>query len=169
VGLDRMFALLQLQGAYDSNEFADRLFAVSADLRGRPANEIPSIFEKHLLAEIMERRGTPTTESFSYALFRPMSIDRLNSRFIRYLFARVEGVLARGMRQAMKHTIKDLVTLRGAVNGFHIEHVLSRNDHNRGLFADDQEVFDQERNRLGAVLLLRGRDNCSSGVELHAH
>lgn len=35
--LDRMFSLLQLQGAYDSNEFASRLFEVSADIRDKSA------------------------------------------------------------------------------------------------------------------------------------
>ena len=164
-GLDRMFTLLQLQGAYDSNEFAGRLYEVSAEMKERPASEIPAIFEKHLLLEIAERRNTPAKETFSYALFRPMSIDRLNTRFIRYLFARVERLLAAGMRQKMKHELKDLVTLRGNKTGFHIEHILSHNAANIALFKDDQELFEQERNRLGGVLLLKGKDNISSGNE----
>ena len=164
-GLDRMFTLLQLQGAYDSNEFAGRLYEVSAEMKERPASEIPAIFEKHLLLEIAERRNTPAKETFSYALFRPMSIDRLNTRFIRYLFARVERLLAAGMRQKMKHELKDLVTLRGNKTGFHIEHILSHNAANIALFKDDQELFEQERNRLGGVLLLKGKDNIFSGNE----
>ena len=134
-------------------------------MKERPASEIPAIFEKHLLLEIAERRNTPAKETFSYALFRPMSIDRLNTRFIRYLFARVERLLAAGMRQKMKHELKDLVTLRGNKTGFHIEHILSHNAANIALFKDDQELFEQERNRLGGVLLLKGKDNISSGNE----
>lgn len=166
-GLDRMFSLLQLQGSYDSNQLASRLFEVSVDLRDAAAATIPAVFEKHLILELAERRGAPVTESFSYALFRPMSIDRLNTRFTRYVFARVENLLADGMKQAMKHTVKDLVTLRGYVNGFHVEHILARNDANRALFGDEQERFDQERNRLGAVLLLKGKDNQSSNNETY--
>lgn len=166
-GLDRMFSLLQLQGAYDSNQFAARLFQVSSDLRGEPAASIPAIFEKHLIAELAERRGASVTESFSYGFFKQMSIDRLNTRFTRYFFARVEALLASGMKQTMKHSVKDLATLRGHVNGFHIEHILARNDASRALFGDDQERFDQERNRLGAVLLLKGKDNQSSNNETY--
>ena len=167
-GLDRMFTLLQLQGAYDSNEFAARLFEVSAELREQPASAIAGVFEKHLIQELAERRGAPDSQSFSYALFRPMSFDRLNTRFTRYLFGRVEGLLAEGMRQQMKHPLKDLVNLRGAKTGFHIEHILSRNNENVALFGGDEERFELERNRLGGVLLLKGKDNISSSNEVYS-
>ena len=150
VGLDRMFSLLQLQGAYDSNQYTTRLFAISTDIRDRPAAEIAGIFDKHLVDELRDRRGNPElVEAFNWALFKPMSIDRLNTRFARYFFARVELLLSRGMKQQMPHALGDLVTLRGAVNGFHIEHILSRNAANLALFGDDEERFEQERNRLG--------------------
>jgi len=164
-GLNRIFSLLQLQGAYDSNEFAARLFEISAELRNKQASEIPAIFQRHLMEEIKERRGLSEAEAFSYALFRPMSIDRLNTRFARYLFARVELLLADGMKQQMRHPFKSLVTLRGHVNGFHIEHILSRNEDNLDMFKNDDEMFNQERNRLGGILLLKGRDNISSSNE----
>jgi len=164
-GLDRMFCLLQLQGAYDSNEFAARLYEISAEIRGKPASGIAAAFEKHLIAELTERRGTPATQSFSYALFRPMSIDRLNTRYIRHYFGRVERLLAAGMKQEMRHSLNDLVTLRGAKTGFHIEHILSRNETNLARFEGDEERFEQERNRLGGVLLMKGKDNISSNNE----
>ena len=148
-----MFSLLQRQGVYDSNELAARFFELSTELRDTAAADIPALFDKHLIAEIAERRGTAVeqvTQSFSYALFKPMSVDRLNTRFTRYLFARVELVLAGGMKQGMRHSLKDLVTLRGAKNGFHIEHILSHNDQNLALFDGDGERFDIERNRSGA-------------------
>lgn len=164
-GLDRMFTLLQLQGAYDSNEFAARLFEVSVDLRGCMTADIPAIFEKHLIAELSERRGLPVRESFTYALFGPMSLDRLNTRFTRYVFARVERLLAEGMRQKPKHDLRELVTARGTKNGFHVEHILSHNDGNLALFGGDEVRFEQERNRLGGILLLKGKDNISSSNE----
>lgn len=164
-GLDRIFTFLQLQGAHDSNQFITRLFAISADIREKPVAEIPAAFERHLIEELKARRGIPDLAGFNYTLFRPMSIDRLNPRFTRYFFARVELLLAEGMKVEMRHTLEDLVTLRGHVNGFHVEHVLSRNDKNLALFGKDEERFEQERNRLGGVLLLKGKDNCSSGNE----
>lgn len=164
-GIDRLFSLLQLQGAYDSNEYAARLFEISAEIREKPAAEIPMAFERHLIAELKERRGIPDLEAFNYALFKPMSVDRLNTRFTRYLFARVEMLLAEKSKQQMRHSLEHLTTRKGAVNGFHVEHIMARNDENLALFEGDQERFDQERNRLGAILLLRGQDNISSGNE----
>jgi len=164
-GLDRLFALLQLQGAHDSNEFTARLFAISTEIRERPVAEIPTIFQKHLIEELKKQRGIPELEAFNFTLFRPMSIDRLNTRFSRYFFARVEMLLADGMKQDMRHCLKNLVTLRGHVNGFHIEHILSRNEANLSMFGNDEDRFELERNRLGGVLLLKGKDNISSGNE----
>ncbi|HEY4301081.1 MAG TPA: DUF262 domain-containing protein [Candidatus Didemnitutus sp.] len=166
--LDRIFSLLQLQGAHDSNQFVTRLFQISAEIRERSVAEIPIIFEKHLLDELQEQRAIRVQEPLSYSLFKPMAIDRLNSRFTRYLFARVEMMLAAGAKQEMRHTLDDLVTRRGYVNGFHIEHILSHNDDNLAHFDGDEERFEQERNRLGGVLLLKGRDNQSSGKEAYS-
>jgi hypothetical protein len=167
-GLDRLFSLLQLQGAYDSNEFATRLFDISVEIREISAKKIPEIFDKHLIAELEERRAMTINQSFSYALFRPMTIDRLNTRFIRYFFGRLEKLLADGMKLQMKHELKELVTLRGVKTGFHIEHILSRNEENVNLFGEDEERFEQERNRLGGVLLLKGKDNISSNNEVYS-
>lgn len=167
-GLDRMFSLLQLQGAYDSNEFGSRLFDISNDIRGCPASDIPAAFDKHLLLEIQERRATPVTQAFAWPLFSNMSIDRLNTRFTRYLFGRVELCLAEGMRLAPKQALKELVTSRGAKTGFHVEHILSRNAENLALFDGDDERFDQQRNLLGGILLLKGKDNISSNNEVYA-
>ena len=97
-----------------------------------------------------------------------MSVDRLNTRFTRYLFGRVEMLLAEKSKQQMRQPVEHLVTRRGAVNGFHVEHIVARNDDNLALFGGDQERFDQERNRLGGILLLRGQDNISSGNEPYA-
>lgn len=166
-GLDRMFSVLQLQGAYDSNEFAARLFDVSTEIREKNAELIPSIFEKHIVEELIERRGIQASEAFSYSLFKPMSIDRLNTRFTRHLFGRVEMLLAEGMKQKPRHELKDLVTLRGAISGFHVEHILSRNAENIAMFNGDEEKFELERNRLGAILLLKGKDNISSNNETY--
>lgn len=166
--LDRLFTLLQLQGAYDSNEFGGRLFEISVELRDKPVELISDIFDKHLMAEIAERRATEVKQAFSYTLFRPMSIDRLNTRFIRYFFGRIELYIAGGMKLKMKHGLQDLVTLRGVKSGFHVEHILSRNTESLAAFKGDEERFEVERNRLGGVLLMKGKDNISSGNELFA-
>ena len=70
------------------------------------------------------------------------------------------------MNLKMKHDFDDLVTKTGTVNGFHIEHILADNKENLALF-DDEEIFYRERNRLGGLLLLKGKDNISSNAELY--
>lgn len=99
--------------------------------------------------------------------FRNASIVSLNERFFRYYFARIDDFLANGMKVSPKHPIQDLVTKRCEKAGFHVEHILSHNDENRILFGYDEERFDSERNRLGGVLLLKGKDNISSFNEVY--
>lgn len=166
-GLDRVFTLLQLQGAYDSNKFAVLLFTISSEIREQPAAIIPAVFNKHLLSQLSENRSAEFSSVFNYTLFKPISIDRLNTRFTRYLFGRVEIFLAQGMKLKTKLPLRELVASRGAKTGFHVEHILSRNEKNYALFDHDEERFEQERNRLGGVLLLKGKDNISSNNEVY--
>ena len=79
----------------------------------------------------------------------------------------MDQFIADGTNVKMKHSIADLVTRRGAVTGFHVEHILSRNPENLALFQGDEEKFEQERNRLGGILLLKGLDNISSNNEVY--
>lgn len=164
-GIDRMFSTLQLQGAYDSNQFFERMFKISTAIRDLPASKLNGVFEKHHLLELSERRSMDAKEAFSYPLFKNMSIDRLNARFTKYFLGRVEQLLASAMNLQMKHSLKELVTSKGARTGFHIEHILSRNAESLSAFNNDEERFEQERNRLGGVLLLKGLDNISSSNE----
>lgn len=162
--VDRYIALLQLQNAYDSNEFADSLFAISEDIRGQPAATYRAAFDAQLTATIAARRGVQDAEPLSYPIFKQTGIN-LNTRFKRYFFARVDEFLAEHMNLNVKHPIADLVTRTGSKTGFHVEHILSWNEENLALFDKDEERFEQERNRLGGILLLKGKDNISSNNE----
>lgn len=161
---DRYFSLLQLQNAYDSNDFQDSLYEISEIIREAPVDAFRPAFDKQLKATIAARRNVAEVEPLSYASFRQTGIN-LNTRFKRYFFARIDEFLAKEMNLNPKHPIADLVQKTGAKTGFHVEHILSRNDENLALFDDDEERFEQERNRLGGILLLKGRDNISSSNE----
>lgn len=162
--IDRYFSLLQLQNAYDSNEFADSIFRISQKIRDRGIDAYRPAFDAELTAMIAERRSVEHAEPFSYGAFR-QSGSNLNLRFKRYFFARIDEFLAENMNLNPKHHIKDLVTKTGHKTGFHVEHILSRNNENKALFKGDEELFEQERNRLGGILLLKGKDNISSNNE----
>ncbi|MEG3693935.1 DUF262 domain-containing protein [Vibrio coralliirubri] len=162
--LDRVFSLLQLQGAYDSNSFQEMLYRISAKIRSQPLSEVRSAFEGELIDELSKRRLAEVEEPFKYSFFKQAG-NGLNARFKRYFFARVEQFLAENMNLNMKHPFSDLVTKTGAKTGFHIEHILAYNEDNIGLFEGDEERFEVERNRLGGMLLLKGKDNISSNNE----
>ncbi|MGO9834564.1 MAG: DUF262 domain-containing protein [Polyangiaceae bacterium] len=164
---DRLYSLLQLQSAYDSNEFADVLQRIAEAIRGKDVAAYRPAFDAELTAMIAARRNVQEAEPLSYAAFKQTGIN-LNTRFKRYFFARIDEFLAEQMNLNPKHPIADLVTKTGAKTGFHVEHILAWNDENKARFDNDEERFDQERNRLGGILLLKGKDNISSNNETYA-
>ena len=166
--VDRLFSLLRLQRSYDSNEFSEVVFELVTGIRAKSASEIPLVFETALLQLLARRRGAEVTQSFDYGQFRNTSITDLPARFTRYFFARIDRFIAQGTNSGEKHPFGDLVTKTGPVNGFHIEHILSYNEENMAIYEDDEERFEAERNRLGGVLLLKGKDNISSNNEIYS-
>ena len=135
--------------------------SASASIRGRSVDKFRAAFDSELKSMIAARRNVQDAEPLSYAA--------LNTRFKRYFFARVDEFLAENMNMNPKHPIGDLVMKTGAKTGFHVEHILSWNQENRVLFSNDEERFEQERNRLGGILLLKGKDNISSNNESYSH
>lgn len=164
--VDRLFCLLQLQRSYSSNAFAVAVYKLSATIRGKDISQIRAFFDKTLLELLTEARGVPATTPLSYGFFKETGIE-LDKRFKRYFFARIEKFIAENTRLKVKHTLYDLVQNTGVVNGFHIEHILADNDENLELFGVDEEKFKSERNRLGGLLLLKGKDNISSNNETY--
>lgn len=166
--VDRLYSLLQLQRSYDSNEFNEAVYEISNKIRGMDnLDDIKVIFNNKLLELLGKNRGTKSTSPLSYSLFRETG-NELNKRFKRYLFARIEKFIADNTNFNMKHHLYDLVRNTGSVQGFHIEHILSINDENFRLFENDEDKFEAERNRLGGLLLLKGKDNISSNNETYA-
>jgi uncharacterized protein with ParB-like and HNH nuclease domain len=163
--VDRLYTLLQLQRSYDSNAFNEVIYQISKEIRKENSlDNISAVFNKHLIALISENRGVTTSKTINYSLFKDTGIE-LNKRFKRYFFARIEKFIAENTNMQMKHSVEDLVNKTGPVNGFHIEHILSMNKENLDLFENNEERFERERNRLGGLLLLKGRDNISSSNE----
>ncbi len=164
--VDRLFSLLQLQRSYDSNDFNVAIYKISSEIRDKSIDEIRPVFDKYMLELLSAARGVQTTDGYSYALFKDTGIE-LSKRFKRYFFARIEEFIAKNTNLNMKHSLYDLVANTGSVNGFHIEHILAQNDENKKIFNDDEELFERERNRLGGLLLLKGKDNISSNNETY--
>ena len=162
--LDRNFTLLQLMGAYDSNQFTESITELNKNIRNKSLEEIPAIFEQQLLEDISEVKGTTVSTPFEWMYFSSASRINLPYRFIKYFFARIDHFISNGIGKTAE-PYDELMLRTGPVNGYHIEHILAFNEENLALFDHDEEIFNVERNRLGAILLLQGRDNFASQNE----
>lgn len=163
--LDKLFCLLQLQRAHESNSFNQMTYQINEKIRNKDVSGIPAVFDEALINALKERySNTAITSLYNYGYFRETGID-CGKRFIRYFFARIEGFIAYNTNMEMRHGLYDLVVNTGSTNGFHIEHILAENDENKALFDNDLDKFQSERNRLGGLLLLKGKDNISSNNE----
>jgi uncharacterized protein with ParB-like and HNH nuclease domain len=164
---DRHFSLLQLSNSYNSNDFTDSLIILNEQIRGKSAEEIDQIYNQRIVSDISTKRGMRVADPYDWGLYKDIGKLNLGDKFIRYFFARIEHFIAEHTKLPTDG-FNNLARNTGPVNGYHIEHVLANNDENRALFGDDEELFTRERNKLGALLLLRGRDNEASNNESYA-
>lgn len=165
--LDRLYCLLQLQRAYDSNKFNEAMYKISEQIRNMDVECISDIFNATLLEILKEKYSNSELDDIlSYGYFKETGID-LDKRFKRYFFARIEEFIAQNTNMKMRHYLYDLVVNTGSTNGFHIEHILAENEENHSLFDNDADKFRSERNRLGGLLLLKGKDNIAIGNKLY--
>ena len=167
---DRAYVMLQLNRAYDSNQFQELLYTLHPILRGCPTDTIESRIDEKVLEEIKSRRNTASDTLLSYGQFKNVGYGDYNNRFLRYFLGRIEAFIAAGLGWGLQDTIWNLVSGVGKTNAYHVEHILARNDESRALFKNDdgdfdEALFENERNRFGGLLLLKGQDNIKSNNE----
>jgi hypothetical protein len=167
---DRAYVLLQLNRAYDSNQFQELLYTLHPLLRGCPTAEIESRIDAKVVTEINNRRNSNVKNLLSYGQFKQVGYGDYNTTFLRYFLARIEAFIAGGLGWQLQDSLYNYVRGTGRGNSYHIEHILARNDESRELFksndgAVDEAMFENHRNRFGGLLLLKGQDNSSSGNE----
>lgn len=165
--LDKAYVLLQLNKAYDSNQFTDMAYEIMKRLDNADLPRYDEIFEEAVLNQINEKRNTEVTSPYQYKFFREVGYQDFNTTFLRYFFTRIEYFISGGISKEMQDNFWDLTRGVGKTNAYHIEHILGRNEENLNLFGNDEDIFERERNRFGGLLLLKGRDNQSSGNELY--
>lgn len=158
--------MLQLNRAYDSNQFQEMLFAFHPLLRGCPTEDIGPRVDARVLAEISKRRSANVSTLLSYEQFKQVGYSDYNTTFLRYFLARIEAFIARGIKSNLKDSLYNYVRGTGKGNAYHVEHILARNQENRELFKSnngvvDEALFENQINRFGGLLLLKGQDNSS--------
>ncbi len=162
---DRIYMLLRLNGAYDSNSFQDIAYRINEHIRGKAVEEYREVFNNILREAICERRGRDDISSLlDYSSFKQVGYTNMEKRSLRYFLARIEKFLCDGLCESMKDSVETISTKTSYKLGYHIEHILSHNSTNISYFESEEE-FELLRNQLGGLLLLKDRDNISSGNE----
>ena len=166
---DRIYTLSNLLGAYKSNEFNADIIQLGQSIREKTCAEIKEAFSATLLKMLAKAHNrNDLTDPFRYELFAGTGYSSLGTRFMRYFFSRVDHFIAEGSGLSTATYYSQISQARGK-DVYHIEHILAHDEEgfNKGLFADEDE-FNIQRNRLGDLLLLKGKDNQSSGNELYS-
>lgn len=162
---DRLWVLFVLNGIYDSNDFQDVSYRLNEKLKGLDMASYREVYDEIIMQSIREKRNVSGEVSLlDFNSFLRKNYTNTNRRFLRYLFSRVEKFICEHTNQNMQNDIYYISTKTGNKTGYHIEHILSENEKNRGYFRDVEE-FEDQRNLLGGLLLLKGLDNISSGNE----
>lgn len=163
--IDRLYMLLILNGIYDSNEFAEISYALNEKLKFKPAYQYREVFNHVILNSIKEKKGLQTVPSIlEFDSFLKRDYVNMKTRTLRYFLARVENYICEQTNQLMQNDVDYIATRTGDKTGYHIEHILSRNDTNKSYFKDEED-FETKRNILGGLLLLKDKNNISSGNE----
>lgn len=166
--LEKTYVLLQLNKSYDSNKFMEIAYELNGKLIDADINDYEEIFNRILLRTINEKHNSSLISPFHYNFFRELGYQDFNTNFLRFFFARIEYYLSKSTNRQMQDTFDNYVRNTGKVNGYHVEHILADNPENLALFDNNEEIFIKERNRLGGLLLLKGKDNQSSGAEKYS-
>lgn len=166
--IERLFAFLQLTSVYESNRFLELLFILMDKLKEREPSGYRNEFDKVIIDEINIRKNTNVNESLPYRYFKEAGYNTLNLRFLRYFFARIEYYLTENLGTQTQDSIWNYIRATGKDTSYHIEHILGMNNQQNLSYFESEEEFEIERNRLGALLLLKGQDNQSSGNESYS-
>lgn len=162
---DRNFVILNLTNSYDSNSFNTSMIDLVIAMRDKDAESIKHLFDKWLLKDIAYSKNLDNLkELFRYEFFKNVGYETLSKKFLRYFFARVEHYLTDNSNSSALGYYE--LVEQGGKKGYHIEHILANNEENLQLFENEEE-FRIQRNRLGALVLLKGKDNQSSSNEAY--
>ena len=118
-----------------------------------------------IIDTIRDKKGiTGNVSLLDYNSFMKKNYTNMNTRMLRYFLARIEHYISQETKKEMLNDVYYISKKTGNITGYHIEHILSHNETNRSYFDSDEE-FEEKRNMLGGLLLLKGLDNISSGNE----
>jgi uncharacterized protein with ParB-like and HNH nuclease domain len=165
--VDQLFTLAKLTGVYDNNAQQQYYHTINKEIRNKTLAQIDVIFTD-LIIQHLKKQGLPITTYNDIFHYKNFYAAKNDARFTKYILARIDYYLADILNEQSfaKQESLYLITHSGnkPVNGFHTEHMYAFNDKIMNQFTDDKGEYDEklfitERNRLGAVILLKGNEN----------
>lgn len=162
---ERLYMLLRMNNIYDSNDFHEISYSLNEKIKNLSVSQYRQLFDK-IIKEQIARKTSINIEAVNtvldYNKFAQLSY-RTDVWFY-YLLARVEDYICTKLKISPQNDVQYISTKHRADQGYHIEHIFSYNPENIKYFADEEEFW-AKRNGIGGLLLLKGRDNISSGNE----
>lgn len=164
---DQFFTISSLVEAGDNDARQKLYYELNKSIRNKTLSELNDAFDSVTIPYFTEQ-GFPINEFndiFQYKYFEKTKID---GRFSKYVLSRVDWFLADLLNEQSfaKQESLHFITHSGnrPTHGFHIEHMFSNNEKIMEQFTDsngefDEKLFIDERNRLGAVILMKGNEN----------
>jgi len=163
--IDRLYMLLRLNGIYNSNDFAEFQYQLNSDLKDKHPDTYRDIFNKLIKEYIKDVRNVSNVNSvLEYDKFAARGYEDIDRRPLRYFFARIEKYICDNIGREMENSVHYISTKTGHKTGYHVEHIISRNEQNKKYFESEEE-FEIKRNKLGGLLLLFNMDNIISNNE----
>jgi len=172
---DQFFSISSLIKAGDNNTRQKLIYDLNKKIRNKSLSELGEAFDSITIPYFNEH-GFPISnfnDIFQYKYFEKAKLD---GRFTKYILARVDRYLGDLLNEQSfsKQESFHFIVHSGTrpVNGFHIEHIFSYNQKIMDQFKDtngdyDEKLFIDERNRLGAAILLKGNENLRTGNWLY--
>lgn len=178
---DQIHVILRLLNAYDSNDFQRLIYPLNLAIREKSILTALPEFDKALIGAL-EEAGAITAgqhkeakELFEIGRFKGVSNKWVN--FSKYILMRIDRYLSQ-LIDKPSFASADLMELENRFNrtgnkrhGMHLEHIYTQHPKNKALFTKDgvfdESAFQQTRNLLGMVLLLKDKHNLSSNAEIY--
>ena len=180
---DQLHVVLRVLGAYDSNSFQRLIYGLNESLRNKDEAECRQVFDDLIINTLKDQErlekgfAGSVPDIFTYERFKSAHNNAAN--FSKYLLMRIDRWLSQLLDKPSycKAPLAEVEERFNKTNrkryGMHLEHIYAFNDSNRALFIDpntglfDEAVFQQIRNQLGMVLLLKDLQNLSSNNDIY--
>lgn len=180
---DQFHVILRVLGVYESNSFQRLVYVLNESLRNKTADECRAVFDAQIISTLKDEErldkdfSGSVTDIFTYERFKGARNNTTN--FSKYLLMRVDRWLSE-LLDKPSYCSEQFTEIEERFNksnrrryGMHLEHMYAYNDANRALFKDpltglfDEAVFEQTRNLMGMVLLLKDLQNISSNNDIY--